>query len=469
MNRACLPLLCSLAALLAALPAAAQLQINSSPNPVGSGARALGMGGAFVAVADDATAASWNPGGLTQLERPEVSLVVSHKWFEEDFSSESHPELGGNFNVDFSDINYFSFAYPIQHTIAGRNLVFSLNYQTKFDFDRKIKVEYRKYSASPFGIFDTEQHVNYEQKGQLAALSPAFGFELLNNLSVGVVWNIWDSNIVPGNGWETNQTNHARGLINNSLFAGSYSYSTLKSEYEDFRANNFTLGTLYKPNQRWSIGLTYNTKFKASVNLRETGRNFRQGGFSGYGLHERPLDYIFPSALALGVAYRFPNDKLTLSMDVTRRDWGQFEIRDPRNTNWRQRHKNGVTGLQYSLSPDVDPVYTVRVGMEYVFVNPKKPKQDYLPSIRAGLFYDPEPSGGIRSTFWGPTKGDGKPEPFYGFTLGGGLLIKNRVNLDLAYTFRTGNGVRSDTFGGVPGTDADVTQHQIYLSTVIYF
>jgi len=31
------------------------IKINSSPNPVGSGARATGMGGAFIAVADDAT------------------------------------------------------------------------------------------------------------------------------------------------------------------------------------------------------------------------------------------------------------------------------------------------------------------------------------------------------------------------------------------------------------------------------
>jgi hypothetical protein len=33
------------------------------------------MGGAFIAVADDPTAASWNPGGLVQLESPEVSIV----------------------------------------------------------------------------------------------------------------------------------------------------------------------------------------------------------------------------------------------------------------------------------------------------------------------------------------------------------------------------------------------------------
>ncbi len=49
-----------------------QVRISSSPNPVGSGARAVGMGSAFIAIADDATAASWNPGGLIQLERPEL-------------------------------------------------------------------------------------------------------------------------------------------------------------------------------------------------------------------------------------------------------------------------------------------------------------------------------------------------------------------------------------------------------------
>jgi len=45
-------------------------------NP-GFGARAMGMGGAFVAVADDATATYWNPAGLAQLEQPELSLVAA--------------------------------------------------------------------------------------------------------------------------------------------------------------------------------------------------------------------------------------------------------------------------------------------------------------------------------------------------------------------------------------------------------
>ena len=51
---------------------------TSPPVSVGSGARAQGMGSAFIAVADDATAASWNPGGLGQLQRPEISAVGSY-------------------------------------------------------------------------------------------------------------------------------------------------------------------------------------------------------------------------------------------------------------------------------------------------------------------------------------------------------------------------------------------------------
>src|SRR5713101_8041536 len=54
------------------------LNFATSPAPVGSGARAQGKAQAFIGVADDATAASHNPAGLVQLERPEVSLVGSY-------------------------------------------------------------------------------------------------------------------------------------------------------------------------------------------------------------------------------------------------------------------------------------------------------------------------------------------------------------------------------------------------------
>ncbi|MFQ6606482.1 MAG: PorV/PorQ family protein [Fidelibacterota bacterium] len=43
---------------------------------IGAGSRAVGMGGAFVAVADDASSMYWNAGGLGRLNQPE--LIVNH-------------------------------------------------------------------------------------------------------------------------------------------------------------------------------------------------------------------------------------------------------------------------------------------------------------------------------------------------------------------------------------------------------
>lgn len=461
-----------LAALAAACagPAWAQLEIVSSPNPVGSGARALGMGGAFIAVADDATAASWNPGGLTQLERPEFSLVLSQKWYSEDFQSGTNRGLSGEFDVDFSDINYASFVYPIPWTIAGRNLVLSLNYQSKFDFDRDINVVYRENVVSDLGTADIvgiTSDIDYRQRGQLAALSPAFGFEILENLSVGAVWNIYDQSLIPDNGWKVSRDIHDILRANGATFPGGFSRLRIDEEYDDFKAQNFTFGVLFKPNQRWSIGLKYETKFTADINYTRVTKSLSLAGFRQR-TDERPLEYVFPSAVALGVAYRFPNDKLTLSFDITRREWDQFVIHDPENPRRLQRRRSGITGQSMVDAPEIDPVYSIRAGMEYVFVDPKKPRQDYLPSLRAGVFYDPEPSGGRTSTWFGLDRGDGAPEHVYGVSLGAGVLIMDRVNIDLAYTYRWGDGVRPETFGE-PETDADIDQHLLYLSTVIYF
>ena len=46
----------------------------------GFGARALGMGGAFVSIADDASAIYWNPAGLVQLESSQILLMHSERF-----------------------------------------------------------------------------------------------------------------------------------------------------------------------------------------------------------------------------------------------------------------------------------------------------------------------------------------------------------------------------------------------------
>ena len=51
-------------------------RLNGADLGMGVGARAIGMAGAFTAVADDATAFFWNPAGLTQIEDHQLFLAA---------------------------------------------------------------------------------------------------------------------------------------------------------------------------------------------------------------------------------------------------------------------------------------------------------------------------------------------------------------------------------------------------------
>ncbi len=121
-------------------------------NLSGSGARAEGFGQAFIGISDDATAVVWNPGGLTQLRRPEISGVgrmVSE-------ASGSHAK-----------INFASVAYPIT-----RSFVVAGVYQEQIDF-----------------TFDIGG--GFESKGGAQTISIGAAYKLTPVFSAGAVVNKW--------------------------------------------------------------------------------------------------------------------------------------------------------------------------------------------------------------------------------------------------------------------------------------
>ncbi len=70
---------------------------------IGAGARPLGMGGAFVAIADDASATYWNPAGLAQLDRIEISSMYNDQFgLDIDYSFISYTQPLGNQTVGLS-------------------------------------------------------------------------------------------------------------------------------------------------------------------------------------------------------------------------------------------------------------------------------------------------------------------------------------------------------------------------------
>lgn len=112
----------------AVVPAAAQntdieslagLQFNFG-NP---GARALGMGGAFLGLADDASAAEANPAGLTILRKAEISLEVRNYMESQVLTTSGvFPDLnrtGFDHHSDRVQIAFASGVYPIGNFTLG--------------------------------------------------------------------------------------------------------------------------------------------------------------------------------------------------------------------------------------------------------------------------------------------------------------------------------------------------------------
>ncbi|MCJ7646719.1 UPF0164 family protein, partial [bacterium] len=78
----------------------------------GAGARSLAMGGAYVALANEASAPYWNPAGLTQINEHEF-LAMYAPFFEKtsyNFISYVHP-MGKMGNLAISDVFLYSEGY----------------------------------------------------------------------------------------------------------------------------------------------------------------------------------------------------------------------------------------------------------------------------------------------------------------------------------------------------------------------
>lgn len=150
------------AVLFSALPVSAQnsdiealagLQFNFG-NP---GARALGMGGAFIGLADDASAAVANPAGLTILRKPEVSIEARQTSTSQSFVT------GGTYPFvttrDYPDrrtaLSYASVVMPVQ------NAALAVYYHRSLSFRNGAEVGVRYatpvFYFGPGGVTSREQ------------------------------------------------------------------------------------------------------------------------------------------------------------------------------------------------------------------------------------------------------------------------------------------------------------------------
>jgi len=424
------------------------MEIPSSPNIVGSGAKSLGMGGAFIAIADDATAASWNPGALAQLTKPEISIVQSYAHRKYNYSFSNHPEASSADSINELKLNYFSFAYPFINE-DYRYMIISLNYQHLYNFERNWNFQFNFTDPSFIGPVCYD----FEQTGDLYALGLSFSTKKNENFFAGVTLNYW-GDFIYQNKWE--QKYHETG---SKIYprppdpGGTRSYYTLNvNKQYFFKGWNLNLGFLLRINEKWKIGGVIKTPFKADIEqtvVIEYIQEYPTAPSSS--THNKGISKIdsklrMPLAYGFGLAYRYSSN-FTISGDFYVTQWNDFEFE-----NRYGDRTSAISGVKTNDST-VDPTTWFRLGFEYILMG--KDNKSILFPLRAGIFYDPAPS-------------EGSPDDYYGLAFGTCITFNKQYIFDIAYQFRYGNNVDESI---VPGGyfSQDVREHKVFTSLIKYF
>jgi len=358
----------------------------------GAGARAYGMGGAFLARPDDATAASWNPAGLSYLRTPELSIVGAWNRLDEDTTT-ADGELVRKDHRSGGAPDFAAGTYPISFGPATGSVQLSFQRVVSFDADRTIEQASSVTQISSSGGFDV--------------IALGSGLQLTRSLRAGLAVNRWF------NGWDQR------------LGRSATQRPTLQTTDFSFSGWNLNAGAIWSPVESLNLGAVYKTGFTADVTLsRERVDLVNPVTTNAYSSDDISVD--FPAAFGVGASWR-PTSPLTVSGDYTRTQWSKGKIYNyftlPQ-TGEPQPPDHVFPELTYpNLGAPQADTEQIRVGAEYVVL-----KTRVKWPLRAGYFLD-------RQLF--RVLNDETPT-LHGFTVGTGLIF-GRMLIDVAYVYQSGS------------------------------
>jgi hypothetical protein len=429
------------------------LVLRNSFNPLGAGARGLGMGGAFIAVADDGTAASFNPAGLAQLRRTEIAVVGFRHRLTSDLTF-VRPDTGPGTSSSSSTHgapDFIGLAVPFE--VGGKRLTVQLSYQRSVDlFGRGTAVTQDTFPLSELGLDPRElglpasfrfgtlvADIRPDQAGAFHTVVVSSGYQLTSRLSAGVAVDYWIGE------WTSRGEGTFRLLAATAGAPGQpprtfelfRERGTFVHE-QSLRGLNLTSGLLLRY-PRLSLGAVLRLPFTGDYDLsqQETSQAFQLGEPQESSSNDLDLRsrLRWPRSAGVGLAVR-PVRGLTLAADYTRSHWSRTSIEAvPEGallTSAPQPDEDGNTpapafrdlnffDLQPASQTTTLDTSQWRAGAEYLVSLPK-----LVVPLRAGLFRDRSPVRQIGS--------DGG-RLVRGWTVGTGLNF-SRVVLDVAFERR---------------------------------
>ncbi len=218
---------------------------------------------------------------------------------------------------DNVDLNYFSVAIPFHFL---RNMVFSVNYQRLYDFNRNLDYEY---NYTDIGV-DLIQDKRYRQNGSVGALGLAGAIQITPTLSLGMTLNVWTDRLFWENEWEGSYIERATGTIGGLPTAIN---TDIDERYSSFRGINANFGVLWNLTSQLTVGGVVKTPFTATM-VHEYSFRQEQNGVAGPPVDIREdVELDMPWSYGLGIAWRF-SDEFSVDFDIYQTDWSNYTLRD---------------------------------------------------------------------------------------------------------------------------------------------
>lgn len=165
---------------------------------IGQGARALGMGEAYGAVAEGPEAMYWNPAGLAQAKSPEFSYTFSQylDYFHDDYVVYDMPVrwLGGALGVSFTRFSEQSLPLVTNTnqtvgSFAPQSDAVALGYARSFDLDAEEKSDERDYFGGGWDTPNAIRPLSSETRD-----GPWVGNLMVGGAVKAISENIYDNN-----------------------------------------------------------------------------------------------------------------------------------------------------------------------------------------------------------------------------------------------------------------------------------
>jgi hypothetical protein len=400
------------------------------------------MGGAFTALADDASAASYNPAGLALLVKPEAGLVFDGLRRGDHFAAfvDSTSDAGfSSSNSSFSaeGLNFASFTYPL--TVANRNLAFQLSVHRAIDFNFESE---RVLTRMDDPASTTTVRQSIFQEGGVDTLALTTAYQWTPRMSVGVTASRWQGD------WDFDSLTRTEGSLPSDT--GSVRYQ----QANRWRGWNFGAGVLLRY-RYLNVGASVRSGFDGDFSTESRLETSYPNGVDSQAGSDSTLHW--PSSWTLGVAFK-PLQTLFVTVDYSDFDWDDMVI-----TGLGEEPVNffDLLPLDQSL---VENSQQWRYGTEYTFF-----AGEHVLSLRGGYFDLPRPQivgrSGEKNSSRGPSIGLGWKRGTWAFDIAYQRSTSTSKTLEFVDPEAIGAGSFEDRTVGNTST----TEQSFFVSALYQF